>query len=125
MSRPTLTPEPQAEAQPIADTLMEAAREEISAIAELLASKPDHQLLGRTEFEVRDRVHKIGAKAIETALNGRKKGGIQGPVGSACWARSCAKTVPTIGARPVTRATSPGTQRWGSPPASRLRRLRN
>jgi hypothetical protein len=35
-------------------------------------------LLGATEFEVRDRVHKIGAKAIEIAVNGRKKGGIRG-----------------------------------------------
>jgi hypothetical protein len=30
-------------------------------------------LLGPTEFEVRDRVHKIGAKAIETAVDQRKK----------------------------------------------------
>ena len=48
-------------------------------MTQLLASKPDDKLLGRTEFEVRDRVHKIGAKAIETALNGRKKGGTKGP----------------------------------------------
>ena len=48
-------------------------------LAELLASKPDRQLLGQTEFEVRDRVHKIGAKALETALDERKKGGIKGP----------------------------------------------
>ena len=72
--RPTLTPEQQAEATRIADILMEAAREEIVAISELLASKPDHKLLGKTEFEVRDRVHKIGAKAVETALNERKRG---------------------------------------------------
>jgi hypothetical protein len=77
--RPTLTPEQQAEAQRIADILMEATREEVVAIAELLASKPDDKLLGKTEFEVRDRVHKIGAKAIETALNERKKGGTKGP----------------------------------------------
>ena len=78
--RPTLTPQQQAEAQRIADILMEAAREEVVAIAELMASKPDDKLLGKTEFEVRDRVHKIGAKAIETALNERKKGGTKGPV---------------------------------------------
>jgi hypothetical protein len=75
----TLTPEQQAEAQRIAEILMETARQEIQRIAELLASKPDHQLLGRTEFEVRDRVHKIGAKALETALNERKKGATKGP----------------------------------------------
>jgi hypothetical protein len=76
---PTLTPEQQVEAQRIADVLMETARQEVVAIAELLASKPDDKLLGKTEFEVRDRVHKIGAKAIETALNERKKGGTKGP----------------------------------------------
>ena len=79
MFRPTLTPEQQAEARRIEDILMEASREEIRAIAELMASKPDNKLLGKTEFEVRDGVHKIGAKAIETALNERKKGGTKGP----------------------------------------------
>ena len=64
MLRPTLTPEQSAEAD---------------RIAEMLASKPDHQLLGKTEFEVRDRVHKIGAKALETALNERKKGATKDP----------------------------------------------
>jgi hypothetical protein len=32
-----------------------------------------------SEFQVRDLVHKIGAKAIETALNERKKGATKGP----------------------------------------------
>ena len=49
-------------------------------LTQLLASKPDNKLLGKTEFEVRDAVRRIGAKAIETALNERKKGGIKGPV---------------------------------------------
>lgn len=79
MLRPTLTPEQTAEAQRITEILMETARREVEDIAELLASKPDHQLLGQTEFEVRDRVHKIGAKALETALNERNKGATKGP----------------------------------------------
>jgi Family of unknown function (DUF6444) len=79
MLRPILTPEQQAEAQRISEILMETARREVQDIAELLAAKPDHQLLGKTEFEVRDRVHKIGAKALETALNERKKGATKGP----------------------------------------------
>lgn len=79
MSRPELTPAQQAEAQRIEGILMESSRDDVRVIAELLASKPDHQLLGKTEYEVRDRVHRIGAKAIETALNGRKKGGTKGP----------------------------------------------
>jgi hypothetical protein len=79
MSCPMLTPEQVAEAERITEILMEIARREVRDIAELLASKPDHQLLGRTEFEVRDRVHKIGAKALEAALNERKKGATKGP----------------------------------------------
>jgi hypothetical protein len=78
MLRPTLTPEQSDEADRISEILMETARREIRDIAELLASKQDHQLLGKTEFEVRDRVHKIGAKALETALNERKKGATKG-----------------------------------------------
>ena len=79
MSRFPLTPEQQDEAQQIERILLESVRSDIRSIAELLASKPDRQLLGQTEFEVRDLVHKIGAKAIETALNERKKGGTTDP----------------------------------------------
>jgi hypothetical protein len=79
MSRPELTPEQQDEALRIERILLESARDDIRTIAELMASKPDRQLLGKTEFEVRDLVHKIGAKAIETALEERKKGGTKGP----------------------------------------------
>jgi hypothetical protein len=75
MSHPTLTPEQQAEAQRIYEALRQAADADLRAVAELLASRPDAQLLGATEFEVRDRVHRIGAKAIQAALDGRKKGG--------------------------------------------------
>jgi len=53
MSRFPLTPEQQDEAQRIERILMESVRNEIRSIAELLASKPDRQLLGQTEFEVR------------------------------------------------------------------------
>ena len=79
MSRLPLTPEQQDEAQRIEHILMESVHVDIRSIAELLASKPDRQLLGKTEFEVRDLVHKIGAKAIETALDERKKGGTKVP----------------------------------------------
>jgi hypothetical protein len=75
MTNVELTPEKEAEAQRLTDILMGRTREEVHQIARLLVSKPDHQLLGQTEFEVRDRVHKIGTQALETALNERKKGG--------------------------------------------------
>ena len=73
-----LTPEQEAEAQRLADLIAQKTKEEALQMARLLVSKPDHQLLGATEFEIRERVHKIGAFAIETAVNQRKKGGTQG-----------------------------------------------
>ena len=79
MIRPPLTAEQQAEARVLADRILEVARAEVLAIAELLVSKPDHQILGPTEFQVRDHVHQIGAKAIEAALEGRKKGATKAP----------------------------------------------
>ena len=64
-----------AEAQRLANIIAQKAREEALAMARLLVSKQDHELLGATEFEIRERVHKLGAHAIETALQERKKGG--------------------------------------------------
>jgi hypothetical protein len=78
MSTSQLTPEQADRAQRIFQGLLHAAEEDLRALAELLASKPDDQLLGATEFTVRDLVHKIGAKAVQTALNERKKGGTTG-----------------------------------------------
>jgi hypothetical protein len=73
-----LSSEQEAQAQRLTDLVMARTREEVLQINRLLVSKPDHQLLGQTEFEVRDRVHKIGAHALETALQERKKGGTKG-----------------------------------------------
>jgi len=73
-----LTPEQEAEAQRLAGIIAEKAKQEALAMARLLVSKKDHEILGQTEFEIRDRVHKLGAHAIETALNERKKGGTKG-----------------------------------------------
>lgn len=74
-----LTPDQAELAERIFQSLRQAAESDLRSLAELLASKPDRQLLGQTEFEVRDRVHKIGAKALETALQERKKGGTKAP----------------------------------------------
>jgi hypothetical protein len=69
-----LTPEQIADAERIYQTLHQASEEEHWRIAQLLASRRDDQLLGQTEYEVRDLVHKAGVKAIQAALDGRKKG---------------------------------------------------
>ena len=73
-----LTPDQKAEAQRIFDALQAPFLDEARRIAELLAGKADAQLLGKTEFEVRDAVHRLGAAALQAALDGRKKGGIRG-----------------------------------------------
>jgi hypothetical protein len=75
----TLTPEQEAQAQRLAAIIGKKAEEEALQMARILASKSDAQLLGATEFQIRERGHKIVAHAIETALNERKKGGIKGP----------------------------------------------
>ena len=79
MPRLPLTPEQAELSDRIYQTLRQAADDDLRTLADLLASKPDRQLLGQTEFEVRDLVHRIGAKAFETALDERKKGGTRAP----------------------------------------------
>jgi hypothetical protein len=79
MSRLPLTPEQAELSDRIYHTLRQAAEADLRQLADLLASKPDRQLLGQTEFEVRDAVHKIGAKAFEAALEERKKGATKAP----------------------------------------------
>jgi hypothetical protein len=74
-----LTPDQAELSDRIYQSLRQAADADLRLLAELLASKPDRQLLGQTEFEVRDLVHKIGARAFETALDERKKGATKGP----------------------------------------------
>jgi hypothetical protein len=69
-----LTAEQEAQAQRLFQTLKQVTDDELLALARLLASKDDAHLLGPTEFEVRDHVHKIGARALQAALDGRKKG---------------------------------------------------
>ncbi len=78
MSDVVLTPAQEVEAQRLAEIIAQKTKEEVLLMARLLVSKEDHELLGDTEFEIRDRVHRIGAHAIETAVNRRKKGGTKG-----------------------------------------------
>ena len=75
MSRTPLTTTQQADADRIYEALRASLDTDIKQSAELLAAKPDGQLLGATEFTLRDLVLKAGAKALQTALDGRKKGG--------------------------------------------------
>ena len=75
MNNIVLSPEQEVEAQRIAAIVVKKAQEETLQMVRILMSKPDAQLLGASEFEVRDRAHKLAANAIQTVLNERKKGG--------------------------------------------------
>ena len=73
-----LTPEQEAEAQALLVQLQAAFQDEARHLARLMASKDDRHLLGATEFEVRDRVHRRGAQVLQTALAERKKRATKG-----------------------------------------------
>jgi hypothetical protein len=75
---PDLSPDQEVLAQQLYEQLQQPFLDEARRLARLLASKPQRQLLGKTEFEVRDSVHRLGAAALQTALEGRKKGGTTG-----------------------------------------------
>ncbi len=74
----SLTPEQETEAQRVAAILGRTFQDEALQMARLLMSKPDEELLGKTEFELRDRAHRLTAQAIQTVLQERKKGGTKG-----------------------------------------------
>jgi hypothetical protein len=75
-----LAPQQQAEAQRLFQALQGPFLDEARRLAELLASKADAPLLGPTEFEVRDAVHRLGATGLQAARDERKKGGTRGRV---------------------------------------------
>jgi hypothetical protein len=83
METPVLTPEQQQEADRIYEILRRGTDKDLRDMAQLLASKPDSQLLGATEFQLRDRSLQIAALALQTALKERKKGGTLVPALSA------------------------------------------
>ena len=74
-----LAAEQEAQAQAIYARLKERFDAEALQLARLLASKDDAHLLGDTEFQVRDRVHELGAQALHVALDERKKRGTKAP----------------------------------------------
>jgi hypothetical protein len=78
MTATPLTPEQEAEAQRLFELIQKPFLEEARNLARLLAAKPDGQLLGKAEFEVRDSVHRLGAQALQAALDEREKGGTKG-----------------------------------------------
>jgi hypothetical protein len=78
MSKLALTPEQEAEAQRLAEIIGRKAQEEALQMARLLVAKPDAEIFGKTEYELRDSAHRVAAHALEAALKERKKGGTKG-----------------------------------------------
>lgn len=74
-----LTPEQEAQAQRLFELIQQPFLDEARHLARLLAAKPDAQLFGKTEFEIRDAVHRLGATALQAALDERKKGVTRAP----------------------------------------------
>ena len=98
MNELTLTPEQEAQADAIYQRLKDAFDSEARRLARLMAGKQDRHLLGDTEFQVRDRVHALGAQVLKTALDERKKRGTRVP----------APPAPPVGKR---RAASAGARK--------------
>lgn len=95
MNELQLTPEQEAEAQVLFQRLKGAFEREALQLARLMASKEDRQVLGRTEFEVRDHVHRLGAQVLESVLQERKKKDTRGRVPAVRPARSPRAAWPT------------------------------
>lgn len=82
-----LTAEQEAEAAQIEDVLLAAMRGEAKRIGRLLASKENRELLGQTEFQLREIVLGLGARALDAALSERKKRGTKDAASAARTAR--------------------------------------
>lgn len=75
--QPVLDAEQQAEAERIYQRIRGAFDDEAKRIAQLMASKETRDLFGQTEYQLRDRVHALGAEALQAAADERiKKGGL-------------------------------------------------
>jgi hypothetical protein len=77
-----ITPEENAEVQRIHDVILKAMDREIWQIAQFMVTRRDDQLFGSAEFTLREKALRMGAKALETTVNDRKKRGTKGAVSS-------------------------------------------
>ena len=63
----------------LGDRIRQIFLEEADRVTQLLGDTPPSQLLGQTEFLLRDLLHHAGARALEAALDEGKKGGTKVP----------------------------------------------
>jgi hypothetical protein len=71
-----LTQEQEELAQRIYQRLQTKMNEELLAMARLMASKPAHEIFGKGEFELRDKLNQVGATIVAEAANERSKKGV-------------------------------------------------
>lgn len=69
---PTLTAEKEAQAQELFRVLQGAASEDLLNIARLLVAPPNGSPFGETEFQLRELVLRLGAKALQQSLAEKK-----------------------------------------------------
>ena len=78
-SQPLLDADQQAEAELIYERIRGAFDEEARRLATLMASKETRHIFGETEYQIRDRVHALGAQVLAATAQERiKKGGLSG-----------------------------------------------
>ena len=67
-----LSAEQEVEAKVLEEKIQLAVQKELADLARLMVSKPDRELFGQTEFQVRDLVLRIGAKVFQEHLREKK-----------------------------------------------------
>lgn len=72
MTPSPLTIDQEAQAQRLAQQIQEESREDVLALARLLVSKRESEIFGETEFQARDVVHRLAAKAFTIHLRKKK-----------------------------------------------------
>lgn len=68
----TLSAEKETEAKELVGRLREVADEELLLVARLLVSKPESEVFGETEVQIRDLLLRLGGKVVEKHLSEKK-----------------------------------------------------
>lgn len=71
-----LTEEQEELAQRIYQRIEGKMKEELLAMVRLMASKADHEIFGKGEFELREKLNQVGATLVAEAANERSKKGV-------------------------------------------------
>ena len=79
MDDPSRSPEHQQLVDELLAQLQPLFLKEAQRIATLFASKSISETLGKSEFQLRDRLHELGAACLQSVLEGRKKGATNTP----------------------------------------------